>query len=178
MKAHRLVTVLLVLILSVGLVLLDRGDVEDARDSVLAHPSTSELRQQWLDQRYGELGDVERAQSVLAVIERRTGRGPKTKQVRLSGTWTERGSSNVAGRVVDVGFNAATGRLYLLSAGGTLWSASWSRLDWTPINDSMRVYGARQVLVGNGDTPTVVATGTDSPRNVLSVRESSRRIQL
>ncbi len=55
MKAHRLVTVLLVLILSVGLVLLDRGDVEDARDSVLAHPSTSELRQQWLDQRYGEL---------------------------------------------------------------------------------------------------------------------------
>lgn len=52
------------------------------------------------------------------------------------GTWVERGANNLAGRVSDVDYDAATDRLTVFADGGQLWRSTLSALDWQPLNDA------------------------------------------
>ena len=54
----------------------------------------------------------------------------------IKGLWVERGSSNQAGRVTGAVFDTGNDRLSVLAAGGQLWRASRTLLDWTSPNDA------------------------------------------
>jgi hypothetical protein len=54
----------------------------------------------------------------------------------IKGLWVERGSNNQAGRVTGAVFDAGNDRLSVLAAGGQLWRASRTLLDWTSPNDA------------------------------------------
>ncbi len=56
----------------------------------------------------------------------------------ISGLWVERGSNNLAGRVTGAAFDAANDRLSVLAAGGQLWRASRTLLDFPKINSGPR----------------------------------------
>jgi hypothetical protein len=55
----------------------------------------------------------------------------------LNGTWHERGSTNNAGSMVAVDFDATTERIYSVSAGGSLWRSNLTGTNWTPLNNSL-----------------------------------------
>jgi hypothetical protein len=49
---------------------------------------------------------------------------------QVSGRWIERGSNNQAGSIVEVAYDREEDRIWLISAGGTLWSSSRKKIDW------------------------------------------------
>jgi hypothetical protein len=55
-----------------------------------------------------------------------------------SGTWSERGSGNQAGRVLAVMHDQQNDRITALTHGGTVWRANRSSLSWSPTSDSTR----------------------------------------
>jgi hypothetical protein len=57
----------------------------------------------------------------------------------LTGTWTERGSNNVAGNVKAVDYVPASNTLYLVSDGGTLWQGNPDAGNWTVLNQTKRL---------------------------------------
>jgi hypothetical protein len=54
----------------------------------------------------------------------------------VSGSWSERGSSNQSGRVLATAFDSAQQRLTVLSHGGNVWRANRTSLNWSSTNDA------------------------------------------
>ena len=57
------------------------------------------------------------------------------------GEWRERGSSNLAGSVVATTYHQEEEKIYLISAGGSLFKSSIDGLDWEVVNQDLRFSG-------------------------------------
>ncbi len=81
----------------------------------------------------------------------------------FSGVWTEKGSTNQAGSVFDTEYDPATDKIWLISAGGTLWRGARDGSQWEVINqdyqfsDGMLQFlpraNGRRLLAAIGHTP-------------------------
>lgn len=89
---------------------------------------------------------------------------------QVGGVWSERGSSNQAGRVTGALYDAAADRLTVLSQGGNVWRAQRASLDWVSLNDTAsfgssgfidRLGGAGERLLLASDTPLGVYFSDD-----------------
>ena len=56
----------------------------------------------------------------------------------LAGYWQERGSTNQAGSVLETTYDPETDKIWLISAGGTLWRGGRPGLDWEAVNQGLR----------------------------------------
>ncbi|SVB28698.1 uncharacterized protein METZ01_LOCUS181552, partial [marine metagenome] len=80
----------------------------------------------------------------------------------LSGYWQERGSNNLAGRILTADIDWQNNLIYCASDGGNIWRGSLTGEDWTSLNDYMQIRGihflrliefdnTRRLLIANGD---------------------------
>jgi Secretion system C-terminal sorting domain len=76
----------------------------------------------------------------------------------LNGTWYERGSTNNAGSMIAVDYDATNDRVYSISAGGSLWRGNLTGTNWTPLSNNLSFAsnfikvlprnGGRRILAG------------------------------
>jgi hypothetical protein len=65
----------------------------------------------------------------------------------LNGTWYERGSTNNAGSMAVVDYDALSNQMYSISAGGSLWRGNLTgTTNWTPLNNSLK-FDARFIKI-------------------------------
>ena len=92
---------------------------------------------------------------------------PQNKQTEnisrdLSGYWQERGSNNLAGRILTADIDWGNNLIYCASDGGNIWRGSLNGEDWTSITDYLQIRGihflrliefedTRRLLIANGD---------------------------
>jgi hypothetical protein len=79
----------------------------------------------------------------------------------LTGSWSEKGSINQAGRMVAADFDSINNLIYAGSAGGVVWKGNTNGTNWIPLNDKLRFDNILMVRVipHNGGTRIVVVTG-------------------
>jgi hypothetical protein len=66
----------------------------------------------------------------------------------LTGTWSERGATNIAGSNLAVDYDAPTNMIYTISAGGSLWRGPLTGNNWTLLNDDVQ-FSSRAIKVFN-----------------------------
>jgi len=92
---------------------------------------------------------------------------PQNKQTEnisrdLSGYWQERGSNNLAGRILTADIDWGNNLIYCASDGGNIWRGSLNGEDWTSLTDYLQIRGihflrliefddTRRLLIANGD---------------------------
>ncbi len=80
----------------------------------------------------------------------------------LSGYWQERGSNNLAGRILTADIDWNNNLIYCASDGGNIWRGSLTGGDWTSLTDYLQIKGihflrliefdnTRRLLIANGD---------------------------
>jgi len=80
----------------------------------------------------------------------------------LSGYWQERGSNNLAGRILTADIDWENNLIYCASDGGNIWRGSLTGENWTSLNDYMQIRGihflrliefdnTRRLIISNGD---------------------------
>ncbi len=70
---------------------------------------------------------------------------------QLTGRWSERGSSNQAGSVLDITYDPTADQLWAVSAGGTLWNSDRYGLSWAVVNQDLKFNGGLlQFIPHNG----------------------------
>lgn len=74
----------------------------------------------------------------------------------LKGTWNERGSDNISGRIVNVEMNPATKIIYALSDAGFLFKGNLQGENWTSLNDQRPFEGSQMVLYTNAGVDRLV----------------------
>ncbi|PLX00449.1 MAG: hypothetical protein C0593_00915 [Marinilabiliales bacterium] len=94
-------------------------------------------------------------------IEYRHERSNSSKKTgTISGTWSEVGSNNLAGRTHLADYDQETGEVYLLTSGGNIWKGTPGNNDWQSYNDHFQITGAhffRRISIEGGER-WVVAT--------------------
>ena len=60
---------------------------------------------------------------------------------QIEGTWIERGSNNLAGRIRTADIDFDNNLIYCASAGGNIWKGSLEGENWTSLNDYMKIQG-------------------------------------
>lgn len=82
----------------------------------------------------------------------------------LSGTWAEKGSNNIAGRIVAADYDASTDLIYCASGGGTIWKKSFNGYMWAPVNDKINFGNILMTrVINNGSTHRIVAATSQAP---------------
>lgn len=83
---------------------------------------------------------------------------------RLFGTWRERGSNNLAGRMHTADVDFERGYIYNGSSGGNIWRANLDGEGWTCLNNAMQIGDIKMVRIidHHGDKRLVVA-GSSPP---------------
>lgn len=92
---------------------------------------------------------------------------PENKQIEhisrdISGYWQERGSNNLAGRILTADIDWGNNLIYCASDGGNIWRGSLTGEDWTSLTDYLQIKGihmlrliefddTRRLLISNGD---------------------------
>ena len=92
---------------------------------------------------------------------------PENKQTEnitrnISGYWQERGSNNLAGRILTADIDWENNLIYCASDGGNIWRGSLNGEDWTSLTDYLQIRGihflrliefddTRRLLIANGD---------------------------
>ena len=80
----------------------------------------------------------------------------------LSGSWEERGSNNLAGRILTADIDWQNNLIYCASDGGNIWRGSLTGEDWISLTDYLQIRGVhflrliefddtRRLLIANGD---------------------------
>lgn len=64
----------------------------------------------------------------------------------INGTWHEKGSNNLSGRIMETDVDFNEGVIYALSAGGVVWAGDLNGNNWQPLNDFMRINGGKNIL--------------------------------
>lgn len=75
----------------------------------------------------------------------------------LSGTWSERGSNNVAGRMHSSDIDLTTNTIYAVSSYGNIWRKHLTQYAWRCFNDDRRFNDVRMLRVLPGVRPRVIA---------------------
>lgn len=88
-----------------------------------------------------------------ARYERLSRKEPGVQEITttVSGTWTEVGSVNQAGRVVAVEYDHSTKRVWVAGAGGTVWVGHKDSANWKCLTDDRKI--ADPVLIKNVTMP-------------------------
>ena len=76
----------------------------------------------------------------------------------LTGTWYERGSSNNAGSMQPVDFDAASEQIYCISAGGSMWRSNLTGTNWTPLNNTLSFASNFIKVIPNGGGRRILAS--------------------
>ncbi len=115
---------------------------------------------------------------------------PKVK----AGTWMERGSDNLAGRMHTADVDFDRGRIYAASAGGNLWRGTLGGSEWTSLTDPMKRTitlvrliphnGAQRILIAGGggrgvyhsDDDGATWTGATGLENIANWGEIRRTV--
>ena len=105
------------------------------------------------------------AQYTAALLARQAGQRPAAGQLS-NATWTERGPSNVAGRVlgllVDPG-DASGNTIWAGSAGGGLWkglNATTGNIQWSNVNSFLTNLAVTSIAAGPASRPAALYCGT------------------
>jgi len=79
----------------------------------------------------------------------------------LIGTWNEKGSNNLAGRIVCADLYASTNQIYAGSGGGNVWKGNIDGTGWTCLNDKKKFPSINMLrVIPNGSGKRIlVATG-------------------
>jgi photosystem II stability/assembly factor-like uncharacterized protein len=84
----------------------------------------------------------------------------------LSGIWKERGSNNLAGRMVSCEVDPLRDLIVAGSDGGNIWTGNLDGTNWNSPNDSLRMYSIQMVrLIPNGPKTRLIVAQS-SPVNV------------
>ena len=75
---------------------------------------------------------------------------------KLTGQWLERGSNNQAGSVTHTAYDSYNKKLYVLSAGGSLWKGDINGLNWEVFNDQLRFDDSFLSVINRNDTPSII----------------------
>lgn len=93
---------------------------------------------------------MERHQRRNASVFSRSGNCGEVETVadgQLSGRWSERGSVNNAGSVLDIIYDEQADELWAVSAGGTLWNSDRYGLTWSVVNQDLQFNGGLLAFV-------------------------------
>lgn len=71
----------------------------------------------------------------------------------LTGTWTEKGSSNQSGRVMYADYDTATQSIYVGAAGGQVFKGTKNGNNWTPLNEKLNFGSIDHIAVLNMNAP-------------------------
>lgn len=83
---------------------------------------------------------------------------------RLFGRWIERGSNNQTGSIIEVTYAPAEDRIWLISAGGTLWSSTRKQVEWQVENQYWQLdRGFLEWIAGNGTNGRLLAFSEQIP---------------
>ena len=69
----------------------------------------------------------------------------------LSGSWVERGSNNLSGRIRTADIDWDNGFIYCASSGGNIWRGTLQGLNWTSLNDYLQIKGVSLIRKINND---------------------------
>ncbi|GJM07738.1 MAG: hypothetical protein DHS20C11_00140 [Lysobacteraceae bacterium] len=111
-------------------------------------PTTSELRQAWIEQRHRAAPDVDWRQqdaNYRALLNKKKTPLPHVKAAALlsngrDGVWQELGSTNQAGRVVLAKLDPVDNTVWALADGGQLWTRPLEGVAWSVVSDSHRLH--------------------------------------
>ena len=80
----------------------------------------------------------------------------------IEGTWEERGSNNLAGRIrtADIDFNNNT--IYCASSGGNIWKGTLEGQNWESLNDYMQILGITFLRIINTNNGQRLLIGSDN----------------
>ena len=81
----------------------------------------------------------------------------------FSGTWNEKGSNNLSGRIRTADIDWDNNIIYCASSGGNIWKGSISNdangQNWTSLNDYMQIKGITMVRYINDTNRLLMVTG-------------------
>ncbi|MFM9950367.1 MAG: T9SS type A sorting domain-containing protein [Saprospiraceae bacterium] len=82
---------------------------------------------------------------------------------QLTGRWTERGSIDQAGSVLDITYDPAADQLWAVSAGGTLWNSDRFGQSWAVVNQDLQFDGGLLQFVPHNDGRRLLAFSNRKP---------------
>ena len=66
---------------------------------------------------------------------------------QLTGSWHERGATNVSGRILSVDYAPELDELIVATAGGNIWRGSYENPEWRCLNDRFRINDLKAVRI-------------------------------
>ena len=76
---------------------------------------------------------------------------------QLVGHWEERGSNNQSGSITQIDFDQSSNLIYALSDGGTLWKSRTDGINWTLIEDQIRLDNRFLKFIQKASTKRIIA---------------------
>ena len=81
---------------------------------------------------------------------------------RIKGAWIERGSDNLAGRMITVDIDFDRGLIYGISAGGNVWRGTLNGRNWTSLNDYHKFSGSLIKVIRHGDANRILVVSNNN----------------
>jgi len=80
----------------------------------------------------------------------------------IEGTWIERGSNNLAGRIMTADIDFSNNTIYCASAGGNIWKGSIDGENWESLTDYMQLnINFLRIIDTNGGQRLLIGTGNE-----------------
>jgi len=80
----------------------------------------------------------------------------------IEGTWVERGSNNLAGRIRTADIDFENDIIYCASSGGNIWKGSVDGQNWESLNDYMQILGITFLRVVNTNSGQRLLIGSEN----------------
>lgn len=131
----------------------------------------SEARKKWLKEVHRAAPEVDwKSVEYQTAMQKHIERSTTRKSVRLrggelvsvgngklTGKWSERGSSNQAGSVVATEYDVETNKIYTIGAGGCLFRSDIDGLSWEVVNQDLRFGGRLLKIFPHGNSKRMIA---------------------
>ena len=117
---------------------MEEGENRDLRQKWFRAMHQAAPGVDWQDIEYRTSRERQNRHPMLSRPQRNLGDEETLADGALTGKWIERGSKNQAGSVFDVEYDVETNQLYLISAGGSLFTADYYFQYWEVLNDRYR----------------------------------------
>jgi len=80
----------------------------------------------------------------------------------IEGTWIERGSNNLAGRIRTADIDFSENMIYCASSGGNIWRGTLEGENWQSLNDYMQILGITFLRIIDTDNGKRLLIGSDN----------------
>ena len=88
---------------------------------------------------------------------------------KITGAWHEKGSKNLAGRMMLAEYDSETENIYSASAGGTIWKSDLNGTNWQSLNDIIRFNDIKSLrLLKQNNTTRILVFHGDKYHNFVS----------